>query len=147
MSNSLYWLIASAVFFALEAFGIPGLGFLFAGIGAIATAGLIEAGVIAPADLVSQWALFFVITVASAIVLWRKIKAWRMNPNAPEYSNIIGTEAVVTSAISGTGEGQARWSGTLMRARLADHTAPSLAEGTVVTITRVEGNTLFVTAK
>ncbi len=147
MSNSLYWLIASAVLFALEAFGIPGIGFLFAGLGAIVTAGLIEAGILAPDDLVSQWALFFVVTTASAIVLWRKMKTWRMNPNAPEYSNMVGTEATVTSAISGTGEGQVRWSGTLMRAKLADHSAASLAEGAAVTVTRVEGNTLFVTLK
>ena len=147
MSNSLYWLIASAVFFALEAFGIPGIGFLFAGVGAVVAAALIELGVLAADAIVAQWAIFFVVTAASAAMFWRKLKQWRMDPNAPEYSNIVGTEATVTAAISGNGEGQVRWSGTLMRARLADHTAAPLESGAHVTVTRVEGNILYVTAK
>jgi membrane protein implicated in regulation of membrane protease activity len=148
MSNATYWLIASAILLGLEAFGIPGIGFLFAGIAAFTTALLIELGLLSADALVLQWALFFIVTGLSAALLWRKLKSWRMNPNTPEYSNIVGTEATVAAlGLSGKNEGHVNWSGTQMRARLADETAPALTAGATVTITRVEGNVLFVTAK
>jgi len=68
-----------------------------------------------------------------------------MNPNAPRYSNIVGTEAQVTHAIVADGEGEVRWSGTLMRARAAD--AQSHAVGAVVVVRALEGNVLQVATR
>lgn len=147
MSNSLYWLIASAILFALEAFGAPGVGFLFAAVAAILTAAIIELGLIDPSNDVMQFAIFFVLTAATAALLWKKLKKWRLNPNAPNYSNIVGTEGIVSSGgITGHAEGVVLWSGTRMRARLNDP-AQSIAEGQAVTIVRVDGNILYITAK
>lgn len=147
MEISIYWLIAAALLFALEAFGIPGIGFLFAGIGALAVGGSISLGLLAPEQLVLQFALFFFLTALVAVLLWRKLKTWRMNPAAGEYSNMIGTEATVASGgLEGNKTGEVHWSGTIMRARLADP-ALGLAEGTCVSITGVEGNILIVTPR
>ena len=147
MTNSVYWLIASGLLILFEVFGIPGIGFLFAGIAAFITAGAIELGLMAEDQLILQLALFCGVTALSAALLWRKLKVWRMNPNAPHYSNIIGTEAEVTETLTGTTLGHVRWSGTLMRARLADPAHAPLTPGAPVRITATEGNVLIVTTK
>ncbi len=146
MSHTTYWFIASGIFLLLEAFGIPGIGFLFAGIAALAVAALISLGLIADEATLMQLALFAILTSVSAALLWKKLKNWRINPKTPQYSNIIGTEATVVGSISGSTEGQVRWSGTLMRARLAD-TAATLTDGAPVIVTAAEGNLLTVKQK
>lgn len=145
MSISIYWLIGGAALLALEAFGIPGIGFLFAGLAAILVGAVVEAGLIAHDAMVAQWAIFFLATGLFALLLWKKLKQWRMNPNAPRYSNIVGTEAQVTHAIIADGEGEVRWSGTLMRARGVHGQA--IASGTTVLVHAVEGNVLHVTPR
>lgn len=144
MAYSSYWLVATGVFLLLEAFGLPGIGFLFAGLAALVTAAAIELGFIGSEALILQLALFSIVTAISAMLLWRKLKSWRMNPNAPHYSNIVGTEAVTVEGLSGSKLGTVRWSGTLMSARLADpHHAP-ISPGTTVRITTLDGSVLVV---
>lgn len=147
MTNAIYWLIASGAFFLLEAFGVPGVGFLFAALGAIAAAGAVSLGLIADEAIILQLAICFVVTALSAALLWRKLKAWRMNPNAPHYSNIVGTEGETVEMLSGDKLGTVRWSGTLMRARLADPSQPAIPAGATVRITAIDGNVLIVTTK
>jgi membrane protein implicated in regulation of membrane protease activity len=145
MTVSIYWLIAGAAFLALEAFGMPGIGFLFAGLAAILTGALVELGAIAPHAYILQGGVCFLATTALAALLWKKVKHWRLKPGSPRYHNMLGTEAVVTRAIVGEGEGEVRWSGTLMRARrAAGSAAPELAVGTTVIIREAEGNLLKV---
>lgn len=145
MSPSAIWLITGAVFIGIEMFGAPGMGFLFAGIAALCTGSAIEFGVVAPDDTTVQFALFFLITVVSAALLWKKLKAVR----GPSYSNMVGTVAeVIGGGLAGAREGQVKWSGTIMRARLADEvTIDVLPAGTFVTITKVEGTLLHVVPK
>lgn len=147
MSNSIYWLIASGAFFLLEAFGIPGVGFLFAGLGAIVAAAMISLELITEDAAIMQFAIFSLVTAVSALLLWRKLKTWRLNPNAPHYSNIVGTEAETVEMLSGDKLGTVRWSGTLMRARLADPNHAPIAGGITVRITATDGNILIVTTK
>ena len=143
---SIYWLLAGAVLLALEAFGIPGIGFLFAGIAGIAVGALVELGLIDPLAIVTQFAVFFLVTALFAALLWNKMKNWRMNPNAPHYNNMVGTEAVVTQELINDAVGEVRWSGALMRARLADKTG-SVLVGTTVVIREMDGNILLVAPK
>jgi membrane protein implicated in regulation of membrane protease activity len=145
MSPTILWLIAGAVFIALEIFGIPGIGFLFAGIAALLIGGLVEFGIIAADDVLLQGVLFFLMSIATAAILWNKLKA----KTTPSYSNILGTEAtVVAPGLVGNKEGQVHWSGTLMRAQLVENDGLSaVAEGAAVIVERVEGNILFVAAK
>ena len=147
MSPTLLWLIAGAIFIAVEMFGMPGLGFLFIGIGALVVGGSIELGVIASDAHLIQFVLFALISVISAVLLWNKLKA-KTDPHAA-YSNMVGTEAIVgKDGLVGNKEGEVKWSGTIMRAQLISNDGLSaVAEGTAVIIERVEGNVLFVSPK
>lgn len=142
MSPTILWLIAGALFIGIEIFGIPGIGFLFAGIAALATGGAIELGLIAVDALLFQVLLFLILTSASAALLWKRLK----RAVKPRYNNIVGTEARVASpGLSGGKEGQVQWSGTLMRARIDPASGIDvMAEDMSVTVTRVEGNLVFV---
>lgn len=143
---SVYWLIAGAVLLAFEAFGIPGIGSLFAGIAAIFVGALVELGLIDPLSHITQLGVFGLATVVLAALLWNKLKSWRVNPNAPQYSNMVGTEATVTRELINDAIGEVRWSGTLMRARLADKSGSALVGATVV-VRDTDGNVLIVAPK
>lgn len=145
MSVTALWLLAGAVFVGIEMFGMPGIGFFFAGIAALLVGGAIEIGLMAPTHLLLQFALFFLFTSVSALLLWNKLKKIR----GPVYSNMVGTQAeVIGGGLAGTREGQVKWSGTIMRARLAeDVTIDVLPAGTFVTISKVEGTLLHVVPK
>lgn len=147
MTAAVYWLVAGAALLALEAFGLPGIGFLFAGLGALIVGLVVQAGLVAEGAYIAQWAIFFLSTTLFALLLWKKLKSWRLNPNAPQYSNMIGTEAVVTQPLIGDAVGEVRWSGTLMRARLSDASASNAALGTTVIIRAMDGNLLLVAPK
>lgn len=146
LGASILWLIAGALMLALEAFGLPGIGFLFAGLGAILVGVTIESGLVGIENYVAQCAVFFVFTSIFAVLLWKKIKGWRLNPKADEYQNMIGDTAIIAlSGLQKNARGQVRWSGTLMAAELdASEPAQGLAEGAVVKIVAVKGNVLYV---
>lgn len=147
MEVSVIWLIIGAVFLALEAFQFPGIGLLFAGLGALVAGAAVESGLVGDDAHVVQGAVFLIATSVFAALLWKKLKAWRLNPNTPTYSNIIGTEATVVGTLKAGKVGQVRWSGTLMRAKLSDGTVAELPEGAIVTVAAVEGNVLTVAPK
>lgn len=147
MSPTVLWLIAGTIFIAVEMFGVPGLGFLFIGIGALIVGGSIELGVIAGDAYLIQFVIFALISVISAALLWSKLKS--RQSSEPSYSNMVGTEAIVAKGgLTGNKEGEVKWSGTTMRAQLVNNDGLAVvAEGTAVTIERVEGNLLFVSPK
>ncbi len=144
MSVSILWLIAGAALLALEAFGIPGVGLLFIGLGALGTAVTIEIGLIGAEDYISQFATFFITSAGFTILLWKRLKAWRIGKGAG-FSNMIGDSAVVGKGglVKGK-EGTVHWSGTTMRAVLAADAADIINENTSVTIVAVLGNVLTV---
>jgi len=144
MSASILWLIAGAILLALEAFGIPGVGFLFVGLGALATAITIEIGVLHPLAHISQFACFFITSAAITALLWKRLKTWRIG-KGEGYSNMVGDVAIVGKGGLVKGhEGEVRWSGTNMRAILHADAAEALAEGATVTIIAVKGNIVTV---
>jgi len=145
MSPSLLWLIAGAVFLALEAFGVPGIGFLFAGVAAFFVGLMIETGMLEATNYSWQIAAFFINSTFLAALFWKKLKAWHSAREGKGYSNMVGDEASVIGTLAPGKEGQVRWSGTIMRAKLAGGEA--LTEGTIVVIEAVEGNLLTVRAK
>lgn len=145
MSASILWLIAGAALLALEAFGIPGIGFLFVGLGALGTAVTIEIGVIGTEDYVSQFASFFITSAAFTVLLWKRLKAWRIGKGQENVGNMVGDNAIVgKNGLTRGKEGQVTWSGTTMRAVLAADAADSIAAGTQVTITAVKGTLVTV---
>lgn len=144
MSASILWLFAGSALLAFEAFGIPGVGLLFIGLGALATGVTIEIGVIGELDYVSQFASFFITSGAFAVLLWKRLKAWRIG-KGEGYSNMVGDTATIGKGglVKGQ-EGEIRWSGTTMRAVLHPDAADAAAEGASVTIIAVKGNIVTV---
>ncbi len=147
LSVAVTWLLAGALLMALEAFGIPGVGMLFAGLAAILVGILVQVGLVGEDALIVQFGLFCALTAICAAVLWGALKRWRTSPDtADSYHNMIGDRAVVGAGGLRMGaRSQVTWSGTLMEAELDPTSAISeLPPETLVEITAVKGNRLIV---
>lgn len=147
MSTYYWWLIAGAIFMALEAFGIPSIGFLFAGLAALLVGILVFANLVPADSLFAQFALFFVFTGIFVALMWKKLQLWRTSPaTAGNYNNMVGDSVVIAAGGLAKGKvGKASWSGTTMIAQLAaDATVTHLDEGDHAVIVEVVGNKLIV---
>lgn len=138
------WLLASAVMLCIEAFGVPGIGFLFAGIGAFAAGLATQSGWIAQDAYLAQCACWFATTTLSAALLWKYLKRWRSQKPGEQYQNFIGTTATVIEPLFPGRSGKVRWSGTVMLAELDPTAFESVAEGVTVEVTSTRGTTLIV---
>ncbi len=144
------WLIAGMALVALEVMTAPGIGLIFGGFAAILTGILIEAGLVAVADHVSQFALWFALTAVMAILLWKPLKRWRSSAGKQsEFNNMVGDIAVVCQGDLVRGKpGKAKWSGTVMNAELDPSSGvESIQDGTPAVIAAVEGITLKLKPK
>lgn len=142
-----WWLLAGALCLALEAFGVPGIGFLFAGLAAIIVGILTHFHIIGDSSIALQFGVFFGLTGVLAVLLWKKLKQGKFGPRkSGDYSNIIGDMATVGRDGLRRGMiGQVSWSGTTMMAELAaDALTDHCLEGEMVTIVEVKGNKLIV---
>lgn len=147
MSSSSWWLFVGALFMALEAFGIPGIGLLFAGLAAVIVGGVMLAGIVAQDDYMLQFSLWFATTTLFALLLWKPLKRWHSTPSGgKEYSNMTGdTATIVEGALVKGKAGKARWSGTVMIAELAtDAEVDEIPEGGRAVIAEVRGTVLIL---
>lgn len=144
------WLTAGVILMAIEAFGFPGTGLLFAGLGAVVAGGLVYFEFVGREAYVTQFIIFFAATAVWTCLLWKPMKKFRVsNRHHTEYKNIIGDTAYVGSnGITKRAGGEVTWSGTIMKAQLAKQ-APveHLEAGSQVTIVEVSGATLIVKPK
>ncbi len=145
LANAPYlWLALGALLLALEAFGVSGIGFLFAGLAAIITAIFAHLGW---AETVwTQTAWFFAVTVAWAVLLWVPMQRMKVQKHAgvEGFANMVGDEVtVLKGGLHPNKSGKVRWSGTTMKAKLADG-ATAQAEGETVLIQAVKGTVLIV---
>ncbi len=136
--NPVYWLAIGCFLIVLEAFALPSVGFLFAGLAAVIVGIMSQLGVLE--SLTAQLAWMFLLTAIWAAVLWKPLK--KVRKGEPSYNNILGTQANVTKETDNL-SGEVRWSGTIMQARSAD--GSSIPVGSEVKIVKVEGNIFFVT--
>lgn len=144
------WLIVGSFFIALEAFGASGIGFLFAGLAAFVVALLIEFNVVSASAYIAQLGWFFGFTMLWAAILWKPMKRFRIGKGKPEsFSNIVGEAAIVSGSGLKKGEiGQVKWSGTLMKAQLAeDEPLDLIGSGVTVIVKDMRGATLIVKKK
>jgi membrane protein implicated in regulation of membrane protease activity len=134
------WLVGGAVLVVLEAFVAPGVGFLFAGFGAIMAGIFIGLGLIAPENYLLQFVVCFAFTALFAGLLWKKLKQFRQGKET--YSNIIGDTAIVESDLLKKGvDGKVKWSGTVLQARLVQNASVvQIPAGSQVTIEELRGN-------
>ncbi len=137
------WLVAGALMLLVEALGIPGVGFLFAGIGAVGVGTLISGGALGEDAFVAQVCAWFVLTFLAAALLFKPLQRFRSRQREAYHSMLGTTASVVAPGLLPDSEGQARWSGTVMRARLAPGQDPAEG-GAVLRVVAVEGTVIIL---
>lgn len=144
MEVAYIWFIASVLFFFLEMIGISGIGLLFAAIGAFCVGLTIELGFIGSTDYLAQGVIFCAFTALFALVLWKPLK--KLRGSDQRHHDMVGRTAKAASGGLSKGKtGRAKWSGTTMRARLAeDANISDAAEGDELKIVKVDGSTLIL---
>ncbi|MGH6812489.1 MAG: NfeD family protein [Methylocella sp.] len=147
-----FWLGFGALLIVFEAITSPGLGLFLAGIGALCTGLLVQAGIVGERALGAQVAWFLGLTTFWAAVLWKPLLKVRMksrHKDGIELNNMVGGTATVGELGLKRGQiGQVTWSGTLMNAELeASAPVESLPAGALVVIKSVSGTTLTVIPK
>lgn len=149
LSVTYLWLIAGVVMLAAEALGASGVGLMFGGLGCFTVGAMLTAGMLSDEATLAQWIVFFLATVLWAAILWKPLSRFYSGKNKAGYSNMVGETAYVGSNGLKKGHvGEATWSGTIMKAQLADDAnVPALEAGAQVTITDVKGVTLTVKPK
>lgn len=139
------WAILGSILVLIEITMLPAIGFLFAGLGAITLGGLVSYGLVsAQTSIFIQISYFFALTIVWTIVLWVPIQ--RLRKGGGKYNDMIGSTGVVEGVGLERGKtGKVRWSGAVMKARLAENTnMDSLKHGDEVTVIGVKGNMLYV---
>lgn len=143
LSTAAVWMLAGGALIGLEALAIPGIGLLFAGLGAVLTgvALLIFPGL----SPYLQFALFFIFTTVWAALLWKPLVRLRHIPGGG-YSDMVGRRVTVgPGGLAKGAAGEVRWSGTTLTARLAENARSSRAEaGEELKITAVNAGVVEV---
>jgi membrane protein implicated in regulation of membrane protease activity len=141
------WLIAGALLIILEIALFPGIGFLFAGLGAISVAAVLIAGWID--SLSAQLIVFFLATGFWTAILWKPLKKFIVGKGSG-FDDMVGSTAVVFGQSIEKGKmGEVKWSGTIMKCQL-DPGAEALEmidPETEVIITGVSRGVLIIRAK
>jgi len=138
------WLLLGALLLAVEALGASGIGFLFAGLGAVVAAIVAHLGW--AETIWAQAAWFFAATSAWAILLWLPMKKMKINKqgDADSYHNMVGDEATtLAEGLQPNRVGEVKWSGTVMKAKLVEGASAVPAAAPVV-IKQVKGTMLIV---
>lgn len=142
------WLVVGVILFIAEMV-IPGIGFLFAGAGALTVGMLLNFYALSVDDTSLQILVFVVSTAIWTVILWKPIQKLRLGKNKTSYNNIVGEIAIVTNTgLSKANGGEVLWSGVNMRAKLDEHSGvESLEAGKQVIIKEIKGNILTVIPK
>lgn len=144
------WLAAAVAFLLLEAFGLPGVGLVFAGLGSLVAGFAVFSHALEPDNYTAQILLFLIASVVWAVVLWKPMQRFRVGKRqGGEYHNIVGGTAYVgAQGLTRKDGGEVTWSGTIMRAELSRSAGVDVVEaGTAVVITEVHSATLVVKPK
>lgn len=147
INPSSIWLIAGAILIILEIALFPGIGFLFAGLGAISVgAGLITGWI---ESLSAQFILFFLSTGFWTAILWRPLKKF-IEGKESGFDDMVGSTAVVFGESIEKGKvGKVKWSGTIMKCQFdpGDDGLEMIDPETEVIITGVSKGILIIRAK
>jgi membrane protein implicated in regulation of membrane protease activity len=137
------WIAAGIALVAAEALALPGVGFLFAGLGSITTGLAVSLGYCD--GIIPQMTCFFVATSAWGLILWFPLKRMQQGRDSG-YSDMIGARAVVAEDDMELGKtGKVKWSGAIMNAVLAQDCKQSrVAKGADVKILDVVRGLLVV---
>jgi len=119
-----------------------GFYFLFFGVGALVTSGLVWLGVAGPPWL--EWLVFTVVSVACLVPLRGRVVRWASAGEPRVVDSLVGQELLLLDDLAPGGIGKGELRGTTWNVRTA---APrTLRQGERARVTRVEGLTLWVEA-
>jgi membrane protein implicated in regulation of membrane protease activity len=148
MDITYIWFLASILFFFVEAVGVSGIGLLFAAIAAFCVGMMLQLEFLDPQNNLSQGAAFFALTAFWALALWKPLKMLKTGKSSKSHHDIVGRTATASEPLTKGKAGHVRWSGTTMRARLADDAAiDAAAIGDELVIVKVDGSTLILAQK
>ena len=127
----------------IEMFFMPGLGFLFFGMGAFTTAGILY---YFPSVTDYQYIVVAIVSCIWFILLWKPLKHYMHKRKGPEaVLDIIGSSVEIMGSDLAPGAiGKVKWSGTIMNAKLADNVDGQVPVGSVLKVSRIEGNVLVL---
>lgn len=148
--NYVFWVSMGVLLIIFEVAIMPGVGFLFAGLGALTLGSMIAFQLFIFEGWASNIAAFFCFTTIWAVILWKPLKKAIKNSKGEEYQNIVGTHAEVSEEkglIAGK-QGTVKWSGTTMRARISpDSELEEIKKGETVWVHNSKGGILYVDVK
>ena len=117
-----------------------GFYFLFFGVGALVTSGLVWLGVAGPPWL--EWLVFTVVSVACLVPLRGRVVRWASAGEPRVVDSLVGQELVLLDDLGPGGIGKGELRGTTWTVRTAASRA--LRQGERARVTRVDGLTLWV---
>ena len=138
------WIIIGVICLAIEFTKLPGIGFLFLGLGALSSAILnynypqfFQNNYIVFAD-------FGLLSFLWLIILWAPLRKYGYSKvKKQDYFDMIGSEVEVCSRMVPRKLGQVKWSGTIMNAKLAETETEAAEENTKLYIRQIHGNILI----
>ena len=144
-----FWIALGFALLAAEVllFGFTTIIFLFAGLGALITGGLMNVGLI-PETWIAGTACFGIATGVCSAVLWKPLKNMqnRAVPPQKSSSDIVGLEFVLLESISATVSGSHRYSGIDWKVEIdASCDAKEIEKGERVHVVSVAVGVLRVT--
>lgn len=137
------WIIIGFASLLVELIWIPGIGFLFLGLGALTNAILISNFYeIIPYQYIS----FGLLSFTWFSLLWWPLKKMVYGKKVGrEYFDMIGKDVEIWGQELKPGSiGQVKFSGTIMNAKLDEYYLSSVPIGTYLKIKAIEGNILII---
>lgn len=147
VAPSTIWLIAGVLLIILEIILIPGIGFLFVGLGAITVGGGLIAGWVD--SLTTQFILFFLSSVLWTALLWKPLKSFIAGKESG-FDDMVGSTAIAFGKSIEKGMmGEVKWSGTIMKCQFDPEVEglDRIVPGTEVTITGISKGILIIRPK
>lgn len=138
------WAIIGVICLIIEFTKLPGIGFLFLGLGALSSSILISNY---PNFFYNQYIVFAYFGLLSFLwftILWWPLKKYVYNKSkGQDYFDMIGSEVEVYSRMAPGEVGQVKWSGTIMNARLSEAETEVAEKNAKLYIQQIHGNILI----
>jgi len=142
------WFILAVILVGMEIYMGFTLVLLFSALASFLVGLLVSIHVVPENNLVLQFAIFFFFTIISYMGLWKPMKTFldKRKASGEQFSNYIGQEVEVIESELKKGEtGLVKWSGSYIRARIADDASEEIyAVGEKLSVVSVVENIFIV---
>ncbi|MDC0864663.1 NfeD family protein [Rickettsiaceae bacterium] len=145
ITASMLWLLFGIALLLLEFVQLPGIGFLFLGLGGVSTA--IITNYWQEQTVLAQFAYFGLSSLFCFALLWYPLKSslYKNTLSKKETFDLVGSQVTVIKKEIKVGiVGEVSWCGTIMKAELAEDTNSNTAKiGDILVVQEVRGNVLI----